>query len=207
MLVDLSHVSPATMKDAIAASRGAGDLLPLVGARRSAAIRATCPTTCLQLLPANGGVVMVNFVPGFLSDAVWHWGAEQGRRGSAAEGASTAPARPTSRRRSKAWEAAHPAPAVTVADGRRPYRACRQGRRLRPCRDRRRLRRHSDARRTGLDGVAGLSEPVRRADPPRLERRRISPSSPAATSCASLRQAEAVAASMKNEPPAMSRRR
>ena len=30
------------------------------------------PDDVLQLLPANGGVVMVNFVPDFISDAVWH---------------------------------------------------------------------------------------------------------------------------------------
>ena len=33
MLVDLSHVSPDTMEDALARHRGAGDLLALVGAR------------------------------------------------------------------------------------------------------------------------------------------------------------------------------
>jgi len=60
-------------------------------------------------------VVMVNWVPGFLSDAVWQWGAEQNaeearlkaihREDSAAVKAGL-----------KAWKAAHPAPAVTVAN-------------------------------------------------------------------------------------------
>ena len=58
---------------------------------------------------------MVNFVPDFVSDAVWHWGAR-----------ADPPRKPGSRsihRASKAeveaglkaWEAAHPAPPVTVA--------------------------------------------------------------------------------------------
>ena len=34
MLVDLSHVSPDTMEDALRVTRGAGDLLALVGPRR-----------------------------------------------------------------------------------------------------------------------------------------------------------------------------
>jgi membrane dipeptidase len=67
-----------------------------------------------QLLPANGGVVMVNFVPDFISDAVWHWGAEKNaeearlkvfHRNSKAEVEAGL----------KAWESAHPRPAVTVA--------------------------------------------------------------------------------------------
>ena len=35
------------------------------------------PDDVLRLLPANGGVVMVNFVPGFLSQQVWDWSAAQ----------------------------------------------------------------------------------------------------------------------------------
>jgi len=58
---------------------------------------------------------MVNFVPNFLSRAVWEWGALQSAeeaRLKAVHRDSTAAVKAGL----KAWEAAHPAPATTVAD-------------------------------------------------------------------------------------------
>ena len=114
MLVDLSHVSPATMRDAISASRapvifshsGAGGLNPHPR---------NVPDEILQLLPANGGVVMVNFVPPFLSKAVWEWGAAQSAEEARLKAIHRA-SKSAVEEGLKAWENSHPRPATGVAD-------------------------------------------------------------------------------------------
>ena len=114
MLIDLSHVSPATMKAAIAASK-APVIFSHSSARAIGAHPRNVPDDVLVLLPANGGVVMANWVPNFLSDAVWNWGADQ----SAEEARLKAVHREDSaavKAGLKTWEAAHPRPPVTVAN-------------------------------------------------------------------------------------------
>ena len=115
MLVDLSHVSPDTMEDAIRVSAGAGDLLALVGARRDDVPR-NVPDDVLQLLPKNGGVVMVTFVPGFLSPKVAAWNQLQTAEAGAA--AAAVPERRGRREdgRSTRGRKANPAPRATIAD-------------------------------------------------------------------------------------------
>jgi membrane dipeptidase len=117
MLIDLSHVAPATMKDAIAASRA-----PVIFSHSDAYAlnphTRNVPDDVLALLPQNGGVMMVTFVPGFLSPEVWAWSRER-----SAEEARLKSLYSFSKAKVeeglKSWEAAHPRPPVqvgTVAD-------------------------------------------------------------------------------------------
>jgi len=68
MLVDISHTSPETMNDALDLSEA-----PVIWSHASARgvydHPRNVPDQVLRRLPENGGVVMVTFVPSFLTDA------------------------------------------------------------------------------------------------------------------------------------------
>ncbi len=113
MLVDLAHVSEETMSDAIEVSK-APVIFSHSGARAIDDHPRNVPDDILKLLPKNGGVVMVNFYSGYVSDDVRKWNAEQ-----AAEEArlkSLDVGQPEKAEAAmKEWTAAHPVPQVTVA--------------------------------------------------------------------------------------------
>ena len=75
MLVDLSHVAPTTMRDALDASTA-----PVIFSHSSC--RAVTdhprnvPDDVLSRLPGNGGVCMVTFVPYFVSNSLVEWDRE-----------------------------------------------------------------------------------------------------------------------------------
>ena len=122
MLVDLSHVSPDTMHAALdAAAEGPGKsgtaAAPVIFSHSSA--RAICdnprnvPDDVLARLPANGGVCMVTFVPGFVSQECADWlaalKAEAAGRGLDPKDFAQLYSIKTE------WEAAHPRPQATLA--------------------------------------------------------------------------------------------
>lgn len=72
VLVDLAHVSPATMRDALETTTR-----PVIvshsGAAALCAHPRNVPDDVLARIGRDGGVVMVTFVPSFLSAARWQW--------------------------------------------------------------------------------------------------------------------------------------
>jgi membrane dipeptidase len=112
MMIDISHVSAETMRQAIAVSRA-----PVIFSHSSTRALVdhprNVPDDVLRLLPANGGVVMVNFYPGFISEPVRRRAAERAAEEARLKAYYTG--QPERRTAALAtWDAAHPLPQAAV---------------------------------------------------------------------------------------------
>lgn len=119
MLVDLSHVSPEAMQAALEAS-AAPVIFSHSAARALVDHQRNVPDDILRLLARNGGVVMVNFYPGYILASRYRWDADEAAERARYSDPPYAGLYVGQPERAKAaldaWEKAHPAPQASLTD-------------------------------------------------------------------------------------------
>jgi membrane dipeptidase len=113
MLVDLAHVSPGTMSDALDVSQ-APVIFSHSGARALVDVPRNVPDSILRRLPKNGGVVMVPFVPSFVSPELAAYEREASDVAEKARGEHPGDTA-AQHAQLRAWRDAHPAPRATLS--------------------------------------------------------------------------------------------
>ena len=118
MLVDLSHVSPDTMRAALSTSE-APVIFSHSGARALVDHPRDVPDDILKLVAAKHGVVMANFCPCYVSDSRNRWdadrAAEQARYNSPPYGGLYIGQPERAAAALAAWDKDHPRPVVTLS--------------------------------------------------------------------------------------------
>lgn len=112
MLVDLSHVSPGVMSDALNVTQA-----PIIFSHSSTRAltdhRRNVPDSILARLPANGGVIMITFVPAFVSQEVAD--AETAENAALKELRAGVTDQAERDRMVREYEVAHPLPRATLS--------------------------------------------------------------------------------------------
>jgi membrane dipeptidase len=113
MMVDLAHVSPGVMSDALDVTE-APVIFSHSDSRALVDVPRNIPDSILKRLPKNGGIAMITFVPSFASQAfldhskLQEKAEREMRKRLVGDTAAI-------RKETEAWKAANPAPIVTIS--------------------------------------------------------------------------------------------